>query len=360
MKKIEIIFITIILCCLVIPILRFSPNETFSQTEKRNLAAKPLLIVEGNLNRKYFEELDSYIQDHFGERNNLIKISKQFEWIIRRTAIKGKDGWFFYIQPTDGANFIDFQKKNLMSKEQIQYLKNNIEDVTKWCDENGIKYLFVVCPNKHSIYSEYYPFARPIGITRADQISQIFSDINVPFVYSRDYLISKKAVNKVPLYYETDTHWNPLGAYYSFEQILPKIQDLFPHITFPNIEYEINVTFSQTSGDILPMLKITNAKSTQITLSPKNAQESDCFKYINNKGEKVLKTLGKNSNLPKAIIFRDSFASSLVQFLSPLFSEAEYNWRQFTELDKEYILKNKPDIIIFEAVERYAPSIVAK
>ncbi|NLC93960.1 MAG: hypothetical protein GX677_11035 [Treponema sp.] len=217
-----------------------------------------------------------------------------------------------------------------------------------------------VCPNKHSVYSENYPFSRPKGITRADQISQIFSDINVPFVYSRDYLVSKKAENKYPLYYETDTHWNSLGAFYSFEEILPKIQNQFPNIALPKIDYEMNVNYSETAGDILPMLGVKKAKSTQISLSPKNADNSDYFEYIKNEGRNGVKTLGKNKNLPKVIVFRDSFTSALVQYLSPLFSEAEYNWRQFREADKEYILQNKPDIIIFEAVERYSDSIVAK
>ena len=73
-----------------------------------------------------------------------------------------------------------------------------------------------------------------------------------------------------------------------------------------------------------------------------------------------MKTFGKNQSLPKAVVFHDSFIVSLIQYLSPLFSETEYNWGQFREEDKEYILQNKPDIIIFESVERYSASIVGK
>lgn len=363
MKKIEITFIVIIFCCLLFPIARFHPNETVSQVENRNLTQKPSIIIEGKFNKNLFAELSPYLQDHFGGRNFLINFANFIEYEvfhkrrINEVALEGNNGWFFY--RLDG-NLYDFMKKNLMNNEQFENLKENINDTVKWCDENGIKYLFIVCPNKHSVYSENYPFPRPEGITRTDQISQIFSDINVPYVYSRDYLISKKAECKYPLYYETDTHWNPLGAFYSFEEILPKIQNWFPNIEFPKIAYEINVSYSETAGDILPMLGIKKAKSTQISLSPKNANNTDYFEYIKNEGTNGVKTLGKNQNLPKAIIFRDSFTTALVQYLSPLFSEAEYNWRQFRESDKEYILQNKPDIIIFEAVERYSYSIVAK
>ena len=219
MKKIDITFIVVVLCCLIIPIIRFRPNETVSQVENRNLAAKPSILVEGKINNYFFSDLSSYLQDHFGGRNFLINSSNYIEndifkrkKINNNKALEGKNGWFFYIKPSDGANFVDFQKKNLLNNEEFENLKTNISETVKWCDENKIKYLFVVCPNKHSVYSEYYPFLRPEGITRADQISQIFSDLNVPYVFSRDYMISKKTEIDLPLYYETDTHWNSLGA----------------------------------------------------------------------------------------------------------------------------------------------------
>lgn len=247
-----------------------------------------------------------------------------------------------------------------MNDEEFENLKTNISETVKWCDENKIKYLFVVCPNKHSVYSEYYPFLRPEGITRADQISQIFSDLNVPYVFSRDYMISKKTEIDLPLYYETDTHWNSLGAYTSFKEILVEIQNQFPNVEFPKIDYEISVSYSETAGDILPMLGINKARCTEITLSPKNGDNSDYYDSIKNEDGIVMKTFGKNQSLPKAVVFHDSFIVSLIQYLSPLFSEAEYNWGQFREEDKEYILQNKPDIIIFESVERYSASIVGK
>jgi hypothetical protein len=59
-----------------------------------------------------------------------------------------------------------------------------------------------------------------------------------------------------------------------------------------------------------------------------------------------------DKKLPRAIIFRDSFFSALEPFTSTLFSSAEYNWRWFNETEKDYILNNKPDIIIWEIVER--------
>lgn len=44
-------------------------------------------------------------------------------------------------------------------------------------------------------------------------------------------------------------------------------------------------------------------------------------------------------------------------YLSPLFSEVEYVWKDFTDADKKLILEYKPDIVIFEHVERHAPNL---
>ncbi|MDR1956427.1 MAG: hypothetical protein LBQ30_06190, partial [Treponema sp.] len=59
------------------------------------------------------------------------------------------------------------------------------------------------------------------------------------------------------------------------------------------------------------------------------------------------------------IIFRDSFFTALEPFASAQFSSAEYIWRSFNESEKQYILANKPDIIIWEVVERSISGILS-
>ena len=105
------------------------------------------------------------------------------------------------------------------------------------------------------------------------------------------------------------------------------------------------------------MLGIKKSKSTQIVAKPKNSEFSDYFEYIKNEGTGGVITKGKNENLPRAIVFRDSFFSALTPYFSTMFSSVEYNWRRMNEGDKKSILENKPDLIVFENVERYAVGI---
>ena len=261
---------------------------------------------------------------------------------------------FFVRYPEE---FFDFYKKNLLTELELESFKNSVKKTSKWCEDNNIKYLFVIGPNKHSVYPENYIDKRPEGTTRADQLISVFNELGITCVYPRDYLIAQKEKNNSPLYYETDTHWNNLGAYYAFTQIENEVKKLFPNIQFPKVDYDFEVSYSENAGDILPMLGIKKSKSTQIVAKPKNSEFSDYFEYIKNEGTGGVITKGKNENLPRAIVFRDSFFSALTPYFSTMFSSVEYNWRRMNEEDKKSILENKPDLIVFENVERYAVGI---
>ena len=356
-----------IVCALFVffyPIIRFNRTAVVSQKENRNLAVRPLPIKNNDINRNLFAEYSAYLDDRFGGRQHLIDFNNTVNQkilhkrLFNSKAMQGKNGWWFYISAGDGNNYADFMKQNVLMPENLALWKENVKNTAEWCETNGIKSIFLICPNKHSIYPEYYPFSRPDGITRADQLSAVLDSLGVSYVFPRDYILSQKSAFAYPLYYETDTHWNPQGAYCAFELLREKICAAFPETAFPNIKYTAEISESDTAGDILPMLNIKSAKSTRPVLSPDGAENSDFYEYIKNEGRNGVITRSKDSRLPRALIFRDSFFTALEPFTSPLFSEAEYYWRTFSDADKEAVLAFNPDIIIFERVERGAQNLV--
>jgi hypothetical protein len=56
-------------------------------------------------------------------------------------------------------------------------------------------------------------------------------------------------------------------------------------------------------------------------------------------------------SLPRAVIFRDSFTSQLVPFLSEHFSRAVYLWQN--DFDADVVSKEHPDVVIQEIVGRH-------
>lgn len=367
MKRIlQVTFIFMTLVGFALPVLRFNRSGTVSEKENRVLAPRPPLLRDGYLNDTLFSQYSAYFDDRFGGRQRLISLNSAVNNMLGANtvvandkAIKGKDGWYFYISSIDGDNLSDFYKRNLFTEEQYADFKRRVASTAAWCAEQGIPCIFLVCPNKHSVYSEHYLFERPAGITRADQITVAFEECGVPYLFPRDFLLSKKADYDVPLYHECGTHWNQLGAYLAATLLKSKIEECLPNILFPHINYSITDSYPSTDDSMLGMLglKADVDKSTRVVVEPNGHIYADFYEYLKNDGRNGVHTKGADKRLPRALIFRDSFFTALEPFVSPLFSEAEYIWKQFREEDKELVLQYKPNIIIFEAVERYAPSI---
>lgn len=274
-------------------------------------------------------------------------------YIINDKVLRGKSGFLFYILEGDGDNKSDFFKENLVSQQQLENSSKKVKEIMDLCTYLNTSFLLIIGPNKHSVYPEFYPVERPPGKTRTDQLSQVFNALNLSFIFPRDYLIQQKKISKFPLYYETDTHWNSMGAFYTSLLIKQRIQEFFPHISFPEISYQFTATKKCGTGDLINMLgqnsSLRSEFNTIVTITPQNVS-NPLYLFQRKEGRDFI-TIGANKSLPKALIYCDSFFVALHPFVSPLFSQAEYLWRKF---DKERLLQIKPDLLIFELVERYS------
>ena len=91
----------------------------------------------------------------------------------------------------------------------------------RWCEERGIRYVVVVCPDKHSIYPEYlddvhqrHPPPKPLPL-----LFSKLSGTNVRVVDLTPPLLAAKPVNEEPLYFRLDTHWNPHGNLVGYREV---------------------------------------------------------------------------------------------------------------------------------------------
>jgi hypothetical protein len=339
-------------------------KSVVSEKENRSLAVFPnLLISDGKIDVENIGNIprlfDNYINDRFGFRNSFVSLANMFNKAskINGDVIIGKDDWLFYSSSADGNNISDFFKFNLFSDDEIKQFVENVEKRLEWCNSNDIKFIFLIAPNKHNVYPEYYPFIRPKGITRTEQVlAALPANLENIVIYPLDYMLQNKT-NEIPLYFETDTHWNMTGAYCAFEMLFNRIRQLFPYTNFQEIPFVTDISYD-SFGDIVPMLGLTNyGRRTIPNIQPSAGWES-YYQYIKNESRNGVITKNNDQSLPKAIIFRDSFFSLLEPFVSTRFSYVEYNWMPFNASDKKYILENKPDVIIWEIVERSISNIV--
>ena len=367
MKKSNTIFAVIFVLIILLPFLFMDHKTEVSKKENRNLSTFPRILTnDGRIDSEHINKFprlaDSYINDRFGFRNTFISLANTVQKtskIINNSVVIGKNEWLFYVRPTDGNNIPDFFKLNLFTETELNQFITSIDRRRQWCENNNIKFIFLIAPNKHNVYPEYYPFERPKGITRTEQIIAALPEhLKDTVIYPLDSLLQHKG-GQTPLYFETDTHWNMAGAYFAYEILLNRMQQTFSQTNFPKIDFVTEISYD-TSGDIVPRLGFSSyGKRTIPKMRPVEGWEQS-YRYTKNEGLTGIGGIiieNTNPSLPRAIIFRDSFFYALEPFTSTLFSSAEYHWRWFTEQDTQAILQNKPDIIIWEVVERSTAAI---
>jgi hypothetical protein len=155
------------------------------------------------------------------------------------------------------------------------------------------------------------------------------------------------------VYYRTDTHWNPEGAFAAYLVISATIGK-----DFPEVKQHEATDFSRVSetisGDLSAMLAMKNIlmeESSELEpLFTREALTEDTGNSV------VLKSRSRQPDLPRAMIFRDSFFNGLMPFMMEHFREAVVV-RAF-EPDMDWITAEKPDLVIIEVAERYLPELL--
>lgn len=360
----NIILVMVFFAVICLPVLgsifNISPDLTWN--EKRMLEPFPEIALKRRAIKKFPRRFEAFFNDHFGFRAPLIRF---FSWYkinlfgisSSSKVIFGKDGWLFFA----GSRVIESYRciKPLTLFELTQWQKY-LEQKQKWLNEQGIHYFFVVAPNKHSIYPEFLPdyVSRVREESHLDQLIKHlgkYTDIEV--IDLREDILSAK--KKWVVYRRTGTHWNELGAFIAYRKIMKQFKKYYNDLDYhPLSQFEI-ITKDYQGGDLIGMLGTDIIKSEQtISLIPKfepcarDIPYELKLKYKWPKGNKPFATACECSEL-SMLMFRDSFAVALQPYLSEHFKKSIYVWT-FAELNllKLIVMKEKPDIVIEEIVER--------
>lgn len=284
-----------------------------------------------------------------------------------------------------GFLFLGNDFENVMDKTTGR-VRPPMEEVDRWTQsvgkirdivdaQDGV-FAMVIAPNKHSIYSQYLPK----GLSAADRnVTDDFIDSarrhELPILDLR--LLLRKASEETQVYFNTDTHWNPLGASIAFDQTMEFIEAL-RGFDMPVLSYGIRPV-GRVAGDLANFLKIENilgAKAEQthiyeietgpICLSKTDLKLLDfepCNDFNNRRlsvgGEslgQILMTKAATAPNPQTVLMLcDSFCVAA----SPLFNanfQTVYrvDWSQMKgELLRSTIERLQPDIVVLHMIERH-------
>ncbi len=299
--------------------------------------------------------LESDFNRHFSGREALVKAVYSFRLnalgeVDFRDVVVGKDGWLYY----SGEKNLDYyQRAEMMTPIQIAALLRQLTLYRETLSEQGIGFYVVVAPNKETIYPQYLPDAirQGDGPTLFDRILAANKDPLLTIIDLRPALLAAGEEGQV--YYRTDTHWNPDGAFAAYRVIAATIGEDFPAVR-PHGEKDFTRAPETISGDLSAMLAMKDVLTEEsFGLKPLFPRAS---RMENTENNAVLKSLSSQTDLPRAMIFRDSFFNGLMPFMMEHFREAVVV-RAF-EPDMNWIVAEKPDLVIIEVAERYLPELL--
>jgi hypothetical protein len=312
-----------------------------------------------------------YLERAFGFRKLLVRAQNAMDifWLHSsgedHPVLAGRDGWLFLARENHETNVVeDSRAIRPFSPEQLAAWVREFTARRDWLAGQGIAYLVVVAPNKHSIYPEMLParFDRVGTVTRTDQLVAALRQARVEVVDLRPVLLRVKAERQA--YYRTDSHWTPHGAYAAYREILRALSGPLPRLGGEAREDYEAVSLPGGAGGLAPMLGLEDLfPEEKFAYAPRGGFRSHRLEDPAPGSPEDFQPAEVHENpdatLPRAVIFRDSFCQELIPFLSEHFSRVVYRWpfpsspRQVRRFDKEAVERERPQVVVDEFVERY-------
>ncbi|MEV5027355.1 alginate O-acetyltransferase AlgX-related protein [Paenibacillus sp. LPE1-1-1.1] len=308
--------------------------------ENRNKTGFPSFSFQKIFTGQYTKDLEAYINDSFGFRDVLVRMNSFIDIAVLHSSsnekvVIGKNDYLFY-SPT----LTDYHRMTTASDEKIENFSNQLITLQKMLEKKGVYFLFVIGPNKNSIYPEYMPYKsqNPQGINNYDKLMKRLTNDGVNHLDLVPVLEKQK--EKFDLYYKRDTHWNETAGFITTQEILKKVGPEFGMTFNPKI-----MSFNETMGggwDLNIMLGINNPSSY------KTKYKVPVIDY----GETEKK-------LPATLWYHDSFGTVIKPHLTNYLEDLNYLYYVENRLNETLVnnLKGKK-IVIYEVVERELPIIM--
>jgi alginate O-acetyltransferase complex protein AlgJ len=332
--------------------------------ENRTLAAFP--HWDGTLASAvaYPDALSLWFEDHFAFRARLVRWYSESRWFVLHMSpssavIRGDRGWLYY---GDDGGAEDYANATPMTPGEVGAWHEAIVRAQAWLQQRHVAYVFTIAPDKHVLYPEHVPSTlRSLHpMSRTDQVYATLSDTRVSVVDVRPSML--EARTKERLYYLTDTHWNDRGAFIAYQRIIEAVRQQVPSTPPAWTREEFEPDEREVPGkDLAGMMGLKRVlQEVDLRLVPKRMRRAHVVDPL---GGDPMAEVGRlvteipDSSLPRAVIFRDSFATRLAPFLSEHFSRAVYLWQN--DFDANVVLEEHPDVVIQEIVGRHLYGFIA-
>lgn len=322
-------------------------DKDFSENENRNLAQFPKLSVSSVLDGSFLQGLGDYVADQFPGRNFWISVDLKMKQLLGQ-------------KEAGGVYLCDDYLIQIPSQPNWEQAERNLAAVDAFSEKYPeLNMVMTVVPNSVVINERLLPENAPARDQLADleRIDELLEE--VPF---RDVTEALRDHDDEYLYYKTDHHWTSLAAKYAFYalaedlNIRPVEEDQYTVMLVSNT---FEGTLSSKSGshvsrDSVEIYEPRTGIEYFVTYADTGEKISSLYKReaLTTKDHYTVFFGGNYSRVDVTttadteralLIFKDSYANCMVQFLYPYFDH-------ITIIDPRYYYDNIDLVIKSEGI----------
>jgi alginate O-acetyltransferase complex protein AlgJ len=260
------------------------------------------------------------------------------------------------VQGRNGRLFLDNDTNEVVAQHTgalrldrpgLEQWRLTLEHRTAWLERKGVRYVFLVAPNAHSVYPEDLP----AGVQSASErpVHQLITALEqggiARLLYPLDELVRERAR---PVFPRTGSHWSELGAFVAYRSVIEALQPELPveAIALDDVEWHEEVRPGGLGHKVEP--KLTSVFVFLDLKQPRARLVSD--NRIRNNGRRV-DFEGDQERRFSCLVLGDSYARLVVPFLAESFRRLTFG--HLTTLDHGLVDELRPDVVISVISERF-------
>ncbi len=348
--------------------------------ENRTLAARPGWkdLTLDNYD-SFPDKVDRWMSDKFGLRSEFMRLYGKMNLNVfqksplPRDVYFGKDGWMFFT----GNELATYNGYARFTELELDSFYRELNDRRAFCKSKGMEYYFVIFPAKQSIYGDLQPDA-VIGLQRKNRTDILIEylrkrDPSLHIVDTRSELIkARKNWYPIQVFYKTDNHWNPLGAWHGHAALVNQMHRDGIKVKLPGNPKSSRYRLDKQdgySGNLAQFTGLSGAltepKYWLVPLFERKAIQVPNYKcetpQFSNAWEYQMRFNNKDTTLADILFIRDSFGSDMINELAEscgrslfIFDEWKYG------MNTDWAERHKPDVMVNLVVETHLENVLKK
>lgn len=219
---------------------RINPQTALSGVTLAN--EKPQWTLRGGMNGEFQSGFDSWFGENFPLRSYFVKGYDQLLFSSGsavNTVWPGKSGDLHGTLWMDG--YLIYQIDDMT----MERYRNDLNIIKDYALDNGIRFFYIISPNKAEIYSETLPWNYQIikktstNLAAArKQIIGMLDEMNIDYLDTTELMLKIRETEGIEPFSKTGIHWNSLGAVYALQEFIQclngtkkEIPEIIPEFT---------------------------------------------------------------------------------------------------------------------------------